>query len=110
MASSASSSAIRLLRGRQLGLLSTSQASNQTPVDAILAAPHVDHVLADPQIAGHVSDAAPGLDKIYNLPSEPTLASKHLRRRSAGRASSALCGRCQATLNLVVVVKLPLRR
>jgi hypothetical protein len=58
------------LRGRQLSRLGTGQPRQQSPVDAALAAPGVDRLLADPQIPGHISDAAPGLNKIYNLPAE----------------------------------------
>jgi hypothetical protein len=35
-------------RIRQLGLLGTAQASDRVPVDAVLASPHMDRLLADP--------------------------------------------------------------
>jgi hypothetical protein len=30
----------------------------------VLASPHVDWLLADPQLTGHISDAASGLNKV----------------------------------------------
>jgi hypothetical protein len=49
---------------RQLGLPGTAQASGQARPMRVLASPHVDRLLADPQLTDHISDAASGLNKI----------------------------------------------
>ena len=65
---------------------------SRPPVDAVLAAPGAGRLLADPQIAGHVSDAAPGLNKIKNLPAELRRAtpSAHARLLVSGHQNPVI--------------------
>jgi hypothetical protein len=48
----------------QLALLSTGQARFQAAVDAVLAAPGVDRLIADAQRLGDLGDRPPGLDQV----------------------------------------------
>jgi hypothetical protein len=59
------------LGGRQLRLLSAGRPGNKPLVNAVLAPPGIDRLLADPQTPGDVSDPAPGLNKIKDLSAEP---------------------------------------
>jgi hypothetical protein len=53
-----------LARRDQLSLLRRGQTHLEPTVDAVLAPPRVDRLVADPQIVGDLSDLAPSLDQI----------------------------------------------
>jgi hypothetical protein len=53
-----------LARRDQLCFLHRRQPRPQPTIDAVLAAPRVDRLAADPQILGHLGDIAPSLDQI----------------------------------------------
>jgi hypothetical protein len=54
----------------QLGLLAAGQARFQAAVDAVLAAPGVDRLIADAQRLGDLGDRPPGLDQVQDLAAE----------------------------------------
>jgi hypothetical protein len=56
--------------GGQLGLLRRGHARLQAAVDAVLAPPVVDRLVADPEILSDLGDLAAGLDQIQHPPTE----------------------------------------
>lgn len=80
------------LTGRsQLGLLGSGRTGNLPGVDAVLATPDVDRLLADAEKLGDLGDLAAGLDQIKDPAAElERIAAGHdgLRRLLDGQFSS----------------------
>jgi len=54
----------------QLLALKGRQPGDEPPVNLLLAAPGVDRLIADPEIAGNIGDFAPGLDEVNDAAPE----------------------------------------
>src|SRR4051794_4146700 len=54
-------------RRAELGMLGAAQPWLQALVDAVLLAPHVDRLSADPQVPCDVDDRSPGLEQVQHF-------------------------------------------
>jgi hypothetical protein len=69
----------------QLGLLAAGQARFQAAVDAVLAPPGVDRLIADAQRLGNLGDRSASLDQVQDLAAK-------LRRIAASSHATLLSG------------------
>jgi hypothetical protein len=76
--------------GHEFGLIGAGDAGYLAGVDQVLAAPEVDALLADVQVAGYLRDTSTRRDQIEDLPTELWRVSLGYAERSSELLGSVI--------------------